>query len=210
MTDAELLRAACDHDAEAWKVLYTRYLPLAWRYAYAQVGDVHIAEDVVSETMLALLKNIHQIDINPIEGESAHIAGWLRSVVRHKVADHHRQAFRLKDRLEKIGRENTCECASSSPTLALETAETRAGVLAILEQLPAKQRLVLEWKYAEGLRVREIAERLNETEKGIEATLYRARREFRRCYELSERSSSVNGAALNGVADVAHSVPPLP
>ncbi len=209
MTDAELLRAACDHDAEAWKTLYTRYLPLAWRYAYAQVQDVHIAEDVVSETMLALLKNIHQIDINPIQEDAAHVAAWLRSVVRHKVADHHRQAFRFKDRLEKVGRDNSCECATSSPTLALETAETRARVLVILEQLPQKQRLILEWKYAEGMRVREIAERLNETEKGIEASLYRARREFRRCYELSERAPSLNGAATNGVGGVAHAqLPP--
>lgn len=205
MTDAELLRAARDHDAEAWKVLYTRYLPLAWRYAYAQVQDIHVTEDVVSETMLALLKNIHQIDINPIEGDAAHIAGWLRSVVHNKVADHHRQAFRLKDRLETIGRAHSAECGASSPTVALETAETRARVIQILEKLSAKQRLLLEWKYAEGLRVREIAERLNETEKGIEAALYRARREFRRCHELSEKETT-----HNGVANVAHSLPPLP
>lgn len=197
MTDAELLRAARDHDAEAWKVLYTRYLPLAWRYAYAQVQDTHVAEDVVSETMLALLKNIHQI-----ESDAAHIAGWLRSVVHNKVADHHRQAFRLKDRLETIGRAHSAECGASSPTVALETAETRARVIQILEKLSAKQRLLLEWKYAEGLRVREIAERLNETEKGIEAALYRARREFRRCHELSERPPSVNGAATNVVTGV--------
>jgi RNA polymerase sigma-70 factor, ECF subfamily len=194
LTDAELLRAARNHDAEAWKTLYARYLPLAWRYAYAHMQDVHMAEDVVSETMLALLKNIHQI-----EAEAAHIAGWLRSVVRNKAADHHRQSFRIKDRLEKIGYTQTCECTNGSPSLALEAEETRRHVLDVLEQLPPKQRLVLELKYAEGLRVREIAEQLNETEKGIEAALYRARREFRRCFELSERSTTTNG-----LADLSH------
>ena len=190
MTDAELLRAARNDNAEAWRALYTRYLPLAWRYAYAQVQDVHVAEDVVSDAMLALLKNIHQI-----EADAAHIAAWLRSVVRNKVADHHRQSFRLKDRLEKIGRDPSSECFASSPAGALETAETRKQVIGILERLGPKQRLILELKYAEGLRVREIAERLNETEKGIEASLYRARREFRRYYELSERELPVNGVA---------------
>lgn len=190
MTDAELLRAARNHDAEAWRALYTRYLPLAWRYAYAQVQDVHVAEDVVSDTMLALLKNIHQI-----EADAAHVAAWLRSVVRNKVADHHRQSFRLKDRLEKIGRDSSSECFASSPTVALEAGEARKQVLEILERLGPKQRLILELKYVEGLRVREIAERLNETEKGIEASLYRARREFRRCYELSERELPINGVA---------------
>jgi RNA polymerase sigma-70 factor, ECF subfamily len=195
LTDADLVRAAQNHDAEAWKTLYARYLPLAWRYAYAQVQNVHLAEDVVSETMLALLKNIHQI-----ESDAAHIAGWLRSVVRNKVADHHRQSFRIRNRLEKIGRESSPECPANSPSVALETAETRAQVLQILEQLPEKQRLLLEWKYAEGLRVREIAERLNETEKGIEASLYRARREFRRCFDASERTTALNGAAGESVS----------
>lgn len=189
MTDAELLRAACNRDAEAWKTLYTRYLPLVWRYTYAQVQDVHLAEDLVSETMLALLRNIHQI-----ESEAAHIAGWLRSVVRNKVADHHRQSFRIKDRLEKIGRERSDECRSMSPPSALETAETRSRVSGVLEQLPCKQRLILEWKYSEGLRVREIALRLNETEKAVEASLYRARREFRRYFEMSERAGGVTSA----------------
>jgi RNA polymerase sigma-70 factor (ECF subfamily) len=198
LTDAELLRAARNNDAEAWKTLYARYLPLAWRYAYTQVNDVHLAEDVVSETMLAFLKNIHQI-----EAEAAHIAGWLRSVVRNKVADHHRQSFRIKDRLEKIGHAQACECVSATPEGALETAETRKQVVGVLEQMPVKQRLVLELKYSEGMRVRDIAERLNETEKGIEAALYRARREFRRCFELSERAT-----AMNGHASLTHS--PLP
>jgi RNA polymerase sigma-70 factor, ECF subfamily len=196
LTDADLLRAARDHDAEAWKTLYARYLPLAWRYAYAQLEDVHLAEDVVSETMLALLKNIDRI-----EADAAHVASWLRSVVRNKVADHHRQSFRFKDRLEKLGRDSAADSAGE-PSHELECSETRGQVLRILEQLPPKQRLILELKYAEGMRVREIAERLNETEKGIEASLYRARREFRRCFEMSERTATVNGAVsavnLNG------------
>ena len=203
MTDADLLRAARNHDAEAWKTLYARYLPLAWRYAYAQLGDIHLAEDVVSESMLALLKNIHQI-----ESDAAHIASWLRSVVRNKVADHHRQSFRLKDRMEKIGRDSAAECAVTSPCLALESTETRARVIDILEQLPPKQRLILEWKYAEGMRVREIAERLNETEKGIEASLYRARREFRRCFELSEKFPSEKVPAVNGTTAAPITNPP--
>src|SRR5690606_18161964 len=131
LTDAELLRAACEPTAEAWKTLYARYLPLAWRYAYTQANDVHLAEDAVSETMLAFLKNMHQIDINPIEGGAAHIAGWLRSVVRNKVADHHRQSFRIKDRLEKIGRVQAYACETSAPEVALEAAETRTQVLGI-------------------------------------------------------------------------------
>jgi hypothetical protein len=43
-------------------------------------------------------------------------------------------------------------------------------------------------KYLDALRVREIADRLGETEKAVEALLYRARREFRRLFELKQPS----------------------
>ena len=54
----------------------------------------------------------------------------------------------------------------------------------VLDELSDRQRRVLEWKYLESLGVREMAERLGETEKAVESLLYRARREFRRLFEV--------------------------
>ena len=184
MTDAELVREAKKNNSEAWKTLCQRYLPLVWRYACALVQDVHLAEDIAAETMLALLKGIEQID-----DKAPKISAWLRSVVRHKVADHHRRAFRAHDHLPQMAGRDRPQPTGSQPTQALEIAETRDQVLAVLDQLSERRRIALEWKYVEGLRVDEIAQRLGETEKAVEATLYRARREFRRRYELSAASS---------------------
>lgn len=188
MTDSELVRQARDHNSEAWNTLSRRYLPLVWRYAYAQLQDRHAAEDVVSEAMLAFLKNIEQIDV-----EAPKISAWLRSVVRHKVADHHRRTYRVKDHLPHVVTEHQRRHAErqrrdgpQDPSASLLLAEKRMQIAEILEGLPERQRLALEWKYVEGMRVKKIAARLGETEKAVEATLYRARREFRRLYELSE------------------------
>ena len=176
---------ARQQNAEAWRTLYERYLPTVWRYAYALIGDVHAAEDVVGEVMLALLKGIGQIDI-----ENPRISAWLRSVVRHKVADHHRSSIRTKDRIKSLAANSSSESNVDGNSLCpLELAEARDQVLAILDGLTERQRMALEWKYVEDLRVREIAERWGETEKAVEATLYRARREFRRRFDLVERSA---------------------
>lgn len=182
LTDAELMCAAREQDSEAWKILCERYLPLVWRYAYTQVEHCEQAEDITSETMLAFLKNMHQIDI-----ETPRLSAWLRSVVRHKVADHRRQVYRIKDRMRTIYAEGSPPVERALPSMALELAETREQVLQVLDRLPELHRLLLEWKYAEGMRVREMALRLDKTEKGIEALLYRARQEFRRQYGLVER-----------------------
>jgi len=181
LTDEELVCAARRHDAEAWRTLYERYLPSVWRYAYALLGNVHQAEDIVGEVMLALLKGIEQID-----SENPKISAWLRSVVRHKVADHHRRNFRIQDRLKAVGVNLDSDSSELRPSHSVELAETRDQVIEILDSLPERQRVALEWKYVEDLRVREIAERMGETEKAVEATLYRARREFRRRYDLAE------------------------
>ena len=178
MTDADLLRGAQRGDAEAWRALYQRALPAVWRQAYALVGNVHVAEDITSETMLALLKNIDRL-----ETDVPKLAGWLRVVVRCKAADHQRKAFRSRDRLP-IAADADVACVAAGTSISpLETEETRWHVLRILDQLPDRQRVVLEWKYLDSLRVREIAERLGDSEKAVETVLYRARREFRRLFD---------------------------
>jgi RNA polymerase sigma-70 factor (ECF subfamily) len=178
LTDGELLRGAQQGDATAWRALYQRALGAVWRQAYALVGDVHVAEDITSETMLALLKNIDRL-----HADAPKIAGWLRVVVRCKVADYQRNVFRSRDKLPVAADACSNGRATGSPSAPLEVEETRVEVLSVLDQLTDRQRTVLEWKYLDALRVREIAERLGESEKAVETVLYRARREFRRLFD---------------------------
>jgi RNA polymerase sigma-70 factor (ECF subfamily) len=185
LTDADLLCAARGGNAEAWKTLYQRYLPSVWRQAYALVDNVHVAEDVTSETMLAFLEGIDRL-----ESDVPKISGWLRAVVRCKAADHHRRTFRSRNKLPLTADISDASPEDGNPAQPLEAEETRVHVLQVLEELSDRQRTVLEWKYLDSLRVREIAERLGETEKAVETVLYRARREFRRLFESSETSHS--------------------
>lgn len=178
MTDGELLRGAQEGDAAAWRALYQRALPAVWRQAYALVGDVDVAEDIASETMLALLKNIDRL-----QTDAPKIAGWLRVVVRCKVADHQRKVFRSRDKMPAVADAYSNGRASGNPSAPLEAEETRIEVLRVLDEMPDRQRVILEWKYLDALRVREIAERLGDSEKAVETVLYRARREFRRLFE---------------------------
>ena len=192
MTDGELLRGAQRGEAAAWRALYQRALPAVWRQAYALVGDVHVAEDISSETMLALLKNIDRL-----QTDAPKIAGWLRVVVRCKAADYQRKVFRARDKLGMVVDAAANGHAVGSPSSPLEAEETRVEVLRVLDELPDRQRLVLEWKYLDALRVREIAERLGDSEKAIETVLYRARREFRRLFE-AKRPGKTTVQAIQG------------
>ena len=178
LTDADLLRGAQCGDSDAWKALYERYLPSVWRQACALIDDAHVAEDVTSETMLALLRGIRELD-----ADVPSLGAWLRTVVHRKAMDHHRQAYRRRAKFPASG-DAAEECAARESRQPLEIAETCARVQIVLEEISERQRIVLQWKYVDNLGVREMAERLGETEKAVESVLYRARREFRRIYEL--------------------------
>ncbi len=145
------------------------------------MGDIHAAEDITSEVMLALLRNVKDL-----ESDVHKLGGWLRAVVRFKSADYQRAIIRSRTKMAvAASRAETNGLNSQSvPSAPLEAVETKRRVQLSLESLTERQRIVLELKYFESLTVREIAARLGETEKAVEAVLYRARREFRRLFDL--------------------------
>jgi RNA polymerase sigma-70 factor (ECF subfamily) len=167
LNDADLLGLVQTGDRAALEMLYRRCLPSVWRYVYARSGgDAHAAEDIVSETFLALVRNR-----TAFQPESGTVTGWLIGIARHKLADHRRAVERADRR--PLAHESR-ELGSSSAAV-----DTREQVLVTLERLPDEERQALEWKYLDELTVADIAARLGRTEKAVEALLYRARRSFR-------------------------------
>ena len=164
-SDIELINRMRAGDSGALAELYTRYLPVIWRYAFAHLRpDESAARDAVSDTFLAAMQALH----DPDRGS---VAGWLMGIARHKVTDvrRRRPPCELPNNLAIEG------CPADSLTLQ----ETREAVTRILLALEDEQRLVLEWKYLDGISVRDIAMRLSRTERAAESLLFRARDEFR-------------------------------
>jgi RNA polymerase sigma-70 factor, ECF subfamily len=184
LSDQELLRRAQAGDASAWDALYERYLPVVWRYVYVRVaGDQHLAEDIVAETMLSFVHDLSRID--PTRGT---VPGWLLGVARHKLGDHRRRVARAGPAGDVSLEHETSGPAAQDAASLYELSETRERILAVMDRLPDEERLVLEWKYLDGLQVREMASRLGRTEKAVESILYRARRSFRSMFErVAER-----------------------
>jgi RNA polymerase sigma-70 factor (ECF subfamily) len=163
-------------DAAALETVYQRCLPSVWRYVHARVGrDQHAAEDIVSETFLAAVRNVATF-----VPESGTTIGWLIGIARHKLADHRRSGAFL------AGAMPTDVAVGNS---ALDLVDSRDQVLVVLDRMPDEERQVLEWKYLEELPVAAIAERTGRTEKSVEALLYRARRAFRMLLKIDVGST---------------------
>ena len=181
MTDAQLLEQAQRGDNSAWQRLYERLLPSIWRAAYVRLRDRQAAEDVVSETFLALVRSM-----DLLEPESCRLHGWMLQVVRNKAADWARRDGSRSRTLEGFSSDGQ-KVQAVDPAVAALDDERRQLITEVLDSLRPDQRLVLELKYADGLTVYEIASRIGQSEKSVESLLYRARLEFRRKYESQSK-----------------------
>ena len=77
--------------------------------------------------------------------------------------------------------------STNRPSARMERVEQSCDVLAVLDDLDETKRQCIELKYVEELSVREMAARLDLTEKAVESILYRARLEFRERFERRQQ-----------------------
>lgn len=174
MNDTDLVRGLRERNPAAVRHLSECWVPSVWRFVYVRVnGDQHLAEDIVSEAVLALISAAG----DPGK-EISNPGGWLRSVASNKVNDHFRAAARVQHLLDQASNGNGDD-SDGNPVEKQELKERRAAIRDVLEAMGDASRLALEWKYVDRLSVREIADRLDLTEKAAESVLFRARREFR-------------------------------
>jgi RNA polymerase sigma factor (sigma-70 family) len=175
LNDSDLVERLRERDPAAFQCLAERYLPSVWRFVYTRVdGDSHIAEDIVSETVLSLVRAVSGESSAAIENPG----GWLRSVANHKVQDHYRAVARVRHLIDDA-KNDPGSGEQDDPAKTQEQQERRAEVRRAMDELSDQYRSAIEWKYIDGLSVRKIAERWETTEKAVESILFRARREFR-------------------------------
>jgi RNA polymerase sigma factor (sigma-70 family) len=203
LNDSLLVEGLREQKPAAVQHLTECYLPSVWRFVYARVGrDPHLAEDIVSETVLALIRAA----ADP-EADISNPGGWLRSVASNKVNDHFRAAARVQHLIDQV--KQTAEVADfDEPSGNQEQEERRAEIREVMDGLPEQQRLALEWKYIDKLSVRSIADRMDVSEKAAESILFRARRDFRdRVTKIDKEDSPPTGTNPGGPANDGDSQP---
>ena len=192
MNDPALVEGLRRHDPEAVRYLSETCLPSVWRFVCARLsGDRHLAEDIVSECVLALLKTVSDPAI-----EIGNVLSWLRSVASNKVADHFRAAARVQHLIDQVKQ----SMPQSDTTDAAEKhvqQEQREEVRRALDKLPEQTRTALEWKYIDKLSVREISQRMGITEKAAESILFRGRRDLRDRMEMLNKAELQPGCVCH-------------
>jgi len=184
--DWSLSRRILGGDEQAFRALFDQVFPRLYRFALARLGgDAEQAREVVQLTFCRAFESLASY-----RGECS-LYGWFCQICRNAIVDTGRSRWRELGRAWPSGDETIEVLLESLSGPKAEEPEERVWqaqlvcfVHGALDSLPVAYSDVQEWKYLEGLSVKEIAERLAVGPKAAESQLTRARRAFRDAIRL--------------------------
>jgi RNA polymerase sigma factor (sigma-70 family) len=98
-------------DHEGWQDFFNTYWKLIYSVALkAGLADAE-AQDIVQETMIAVVKAISEFQYNPQNGS---FKGWLLTITRRRIADH----FRRKYTQPSVGFQSDVDDEGATPLLS--------------------------------------------------------------------------------------------
>ncbi|MEM1070997.1 MAG: sigma-70 family RNA polymerase sigma factor, partial [Planctomycetota bacterium] len=198
LNNAEFIDGLRKQDPAAAQHLNECFVPSIWRFVFFRVNrDSHLAEDIVSEAVLAL------VTAAASEQLIEHPSAWLRTVALRRIQDHFRAAARVQHLVEQAEQQGS-QVDSEDPATKHDQDQQRQSVRDAMDRLPDAYRIALEWKYVEKLSVKEIARRLETTVKAAESTLFRARNALRT--QLNQDRSEPSQAPAHAEASEVESI----
>ncbi len=161
-------------------LLYERFAEALLAWLCQQVAHRQDAEDLLLEVFLAALQNPALASL-PAERQLA----WLRRVARNKVVDHYRHSALLT--FLPLEHAPPPEDQRLTPEHEAEAQETRAWLAQVIKRLPPEQQELLRLRYAQELRLTQIASVMEKPEGTVRKMLSRTLRRLRTLYEQEER-----------------------
>src|SRR5437868_999045 len=148
--DADLLVRIADRDRDAFELLYRKYVRSVFGLALRRLRDRQRAEEAVQETFAAVWRSAGSY--RPERGAAA---PWLYAVARNAVVD------RQRARIEPPTEVPDTASGELGPAERAESSFVSWRVHRALEELPEKEREVLELAYWSELSQSEVAEYLH-------------------------------------------------
>ncbi len=187
---AKVLARARGLDPVAISQLYSRFLPVVYRYTLARVGDVYSAEDLTSETFFAMIEQIRATRAEDELGFSA----WLLGIARNKVLMFYRRkrtgpifTRELDDDAHPFS-----QAEGADPLAVITARESWHEVVAALNQLTDEQRTVVLYRCVLGYSAEEVGVLMRKKAGSVRALQFRALAALARLLDLERVDGPAN------------------
>ncbi|WP_433229460.1 ECF subfamily RNA polymerase sigma factor, BldN family [Micromonospora sp. CA-248260] len=172
-----LVERAQAGEAEAFGLIYDRYVDTVFRFVYFRVGNRQLAEDLTSDTFLRALKRI-----GSFTWQGRDLGAWLVTIARNLVADHFKSGrYRLEVTTgDVLDADREDRGPEGSPEAAVVEHITNVALLTAVTRLNPEQQECIVLRFLQGLSVAETARAMGKNEGAIKALQYRAVRALAR------------------------------
>ena len=164
--------------------LYKKHARGVLRYIQRYIFSREDADDLLVEVFLAGLENGNVLTMS----EGSQLA-WLQRVARNKIVDYQRRAIRHPAVALDEALDSPFEIDHLTPERAALEREDIDVLRERLASLPELQQQVLRLRFADGLRTKEIAERLKKSDGAIRSLLVRSLNLLRTLYTHEEEQA---------------------
>lgn len=162
-TDAELTALLKTSDHSAFTEIYNRYWKRMLLIAYNHSKNEDSSKDIVNEVFLSLWERKSNVEID-------NLGAFLATAVKFSIFK-----FYQKEKLRTgLAKENYEFNELTQDEERLDALFLKEYINGIVEKMPEKCRIVFKYSREQGMKNNEIANEINISEKGVEATLTRA------------------------------------
>ena len=170
--ERELLGKIIKKDEKALFYVYKKYHPSVFSFVRSQISNYQIAEEIAQDVFIDFIEALRDFRFQ------SSLKTFLFSIARHKIVDQIR-----KKKLKSI-------LFSKLPSYIIESLKAvfideeidkkvlKEKISKVIESLPNDYQVILRLKYIEGIKIKEIAEKLKMNFKATESLLFRARKSF--------------------------------
>jgi RNA polymerase sigma-70 factor (family 1) len=168
-------------DGSAFKVIYDRYFPMLFLIIREYVGQLDVAEDIVTNAFIKLYDRRAKIK------DAGHTYAFLYVVARNEAIGYYREQKRQRAVHQAQERLVNSEYYDPLET-ELERDQWLLQIRQLAGQLPPARRKIFQLHFFEGLSIREIANRLNLTETTVRNQRNRALNFLRQAFFSKKKS----------------------
>ncbi len=165
-SEETIIQQAVQGDADAFGVLYERYVTQIYNYIYYRTGNTYDAEDLTERVFMRAMRHIGKY-----RNRGVPFSAWLYRIAHNLVANWYRDTSRRKEipLQDVVPRQPRQEHPESS---VLE-AEEREALLRVIRRLPPERQQLLILKFVERLSNAEIGVIMGRTEGAIKSLYHR-------------------------------------
>jgi RNA polymerase sigma factor (sigma-70 family) len=168
LQEHQLVARARRGDVRAYEELVKMHQAIAFRTAYAVTGSAADAEEAAQDAFVKAFGALWRFR------PGAPFRPWLLKIVVNEARNRRAAAGRRERLVERAGEERRQEDAVPSPEAALLSRERRAELLAAVDRLPERDRIVIACRYFAELSEAETAGALGVRRGTVKSRLSRA------------------------------------